>query len=161
MQIFLRFILLFMLLWIDRVLLSGWAWTGMLPDFPLILLMYWLPPFSRHRAVALGFIIGLLQDLAAPGVAGLNAISKSIGCYLAASLPKGRFPQARLWMPVALLVSGSVQLLLHTLYFQHVWAAGMLNPLLRYGFPRFLSTVVAGTVLAWFLDWLHERKTGE
>jgi len=156
-----RFLTLLMLLWADRVLFSGWAVAGWLPDFPLILLIFWLPRVSRAQGVWLGFAIGLLQDLALPGAMGLNALAKSLGAFAAASLPKGRFPKAVLWMPAALLISGGLQLAVHAVYFKQIWAAGAINPLLRYGLPRLVLTLLTGIAAAVVADRIQAWKSGD
>ena len=153
-----RLLLILLVGWLERVIWLHGASTGFMPDLLLILLVAWLPQLSRYEGVAWGFVCGLFQDMAAPGVAGLLALSKALGAFAAGWLPRGPFSNKAVWMALGLLTAGGVQTGVTLLFSRSHWAEGLLNATLRYGLPRLASTWVLGVVLAWVAGWVRTRR---
>ena len=144
-----RLVIVWLVIGLERVIWPRGAALGLGPDLTLLLLVAWLPSLSRTQAVAWGFVAGLLQDLAAPGVAGVMALSKSVGAFVAGSLPRGRYVHPAVGMVVGVLVVGAIQTGVTLLFHRASWAEGIVNGALRYGLPWLLATLVLGGTPRW------------
>ena len=147
------------LLVVQSVLVPIIGIRGIVPDLLLIYMVIWSSGRFRVQAVALGFWGGVAQDLATNSVLGLHALSKSLGCALAASW-KGRFSD-RHPLAIGFLLTGAslVQETLVCAMAARQGSAGFPVLMLRYGFPTVFATVVLGTGVAGAVYfWTKRRK---
>jgi rod shape-determining protein MreD len=132
---------------------------GIVPDLLLIYMVIWSSSRSRVQSVALGFWGGLAQDLTTNAVLGIHALSKSLGCALAASW-KGRISD-RHPLAIGMLLFGAslVQETLVCILTAQQGSAGFPILMLRYGLPTVFVTVVLGICMAGAIFlWTKGRK---
>ena len=61
----------------------GPVWTGWAPDWVSLVLVYWCLAVPLHIGVGVGWLVGLLLDLATFGLIGRFALTKALIAYLA------------------------------------------------------------------------------
>ncbi len=160
MQWIVKFLILFILIWIERLIPSHLSNTGFIPDLVLIALIAWLPRQTRAHGMVAGFVGGLLQDLSSPGLLGITALAKVLACAAAGSLPKGRFRHQTIWIILAIVVAGAVQQLVFTIVLRGYGASGALIPLLRYGLPQYFVTIFYAGLVGIFIDYRSGSGVG-
>jgi rod shape-determining protein MreD len=84
-------ILMFLLLQLvvaDRIAIGPVA-----PDFIILMVAYFALYRGTTRGAVFGFVIGFLQDLANPGLLGLNALTKSMLGFAVGKVGSKTFPE--------------------------------------------------------------------
>jgi rod shape-determining protein MreD len=151
------FILLILLI-IQNTLVRLISIEGISPDLILIFILYWSGQRSRLQGVIVGFIGGLLQDLAGADAVGVFALSKSIALYVACSFPWGRVERNILPMGVALFAASFAHYIVFFLFQLRNTAAGFPALLLRYGIPSMFYTTALGLLIYVFIEWLKRKQ---
>jgi rod shape-determining protein MreD len=117
---------------------------GIAPDLMLIFLVYWAHRHNRLQAVLIGFVAGLIQDLAGQEMAGLYALSKSVACYVAGSLTLNRYQSNPVFLAVVLLITTLSHHLIYTAVQSMHLSSDFFTSLLRYAVPSVFYTVLIG-----------------
>ena len=130
---------------------------GVMPDVLLIFLVYWVSQNGRFWGVVLGFLIGFMQDMSGDSVAGLFALSKSIACFIAASLTRNRYELNPNFMGFVLFVTTlSHHLVCAFIEYLNV-TSGFFPSVLRYSIPSTFYTVFIGTGVYYLMYWMQHH----
>ena len=92
---------------LESTLLEKIAIEGAKPDFLLVIVIFYALLYGAIPAAKLGFIYGLIEDLATGKFIGINTISKMITGYLV-GLGEGKLYSENLLVPVIGLFVGSI-----------------------------------------------------
>ncbi len=133
------------------------AVLGIFPDLPLLFVVLWCGTKERGKGVIMGFICGLLQDLASGGMVGIFAFSKSVAAFLTCSLPWNREEENVVVAGVILFCIGLVHHGFAFLFTAANSAAGFPVLFLRYGIPSVLYTAVLGMAVSGFIALVKMR----
>jgi rod shape-determining protein MreD len=130
---------------------------GVAPDVLLIFLVYWGCRNDRFNGIILGFLTGFMQDMAGDSVAGMFALSKSIACFIAASLTRNRYELNPNFLGFVLFVTTfSHHLVCAFVEYPNV-STGFFPSVLRYAIPSTFYTVLVGTGVYYLTNWAHRH----
>lgn len=129
---------------------------GVGPDFILLGVVFWSYGRTRVQSVMAGLLMGLFQDLAGIGLIGLNALSKSVTCYLLGAWTSDRAVEGLGLRTMTLFTAAVIHSMIVSLFVTGDANMGYWVCLLRYGFPQAVYTTLAGvlfslSVLVWKL----------
>ncbi|NQT27685.1 rod shape-determining protein MreD [candidate division KSB1 bacterium] len=157
LQVFKHILITLTVILMQPLLASLFEIRGIAFDLSLIWLSFLCLQYRRKSSIIWGFTLGLLMDLTGGGILGLHAFSLVIAGYVG-SLISGVPQQGKPFsirftlMLVLSLLNSIIPLLFRTIDAE----AGLGSLLLRYGFPNFLYTLIAGLILHAvhsILDW--------
>lgn len=92
---------------LESTILEKIAIAGVKPDLMLVIVIFYALLYGEIPAAKLGFIYGLLEDLATGKFIGINTISKMLTGYLV-GLGEGKLYSDNLMVPVIGLFIGSI-----------------------------------------------------
>lgn len=98
-------LLILLTLVVQTVLLPLVAYQGVTPDLLLIITVSAGLLFGREHGVGIGFFAGLLQDLAAGGIFGLNTLPKLLIGFAAGAVERKVFKEHILLPLAAMMVA--------------------------------------------------------
>ena len=128
------------------------------PDVLLAYMIIWCSHHDRSQGVVLGFCGGMIQDLVGGGTLGVYALSKSVACYVACSLPRSKYSHDFILVGIILFLAAFVHQLIHTLFASREAAAGFLSLFFRYGVLSMLYTTLFGVSAYGFIRVYRSRK---
>lgn len=150
-------VLLFGFLVLQTTLVPLIAVKQITPDLLLLFVVLRGVREGRTRVVILGFISGLLQDLAGTGPVGILALSRTVAVFAACSLPINRY-EKNLWMVGAVLLAASIiEQILYSGLVGGESALGMFGMVFRYGLPSAFYTFILGWIWAFAVSRLRNR----
>jgi rod shape-determining protein MreD len=131
---------------------------GIAPDVLLAYMIIWCMHHDRSQGVILGFCGGMLHDLMGGGTLGVYALSKSLACYAACSLPRSKYSHDFSLVGIMLFLAIFIHQLIHTLFVSREAAAGFLSLFFRYGVPSMLYTLLFGMSAYGLIQVIRSRK---
>jgi len=131
---------------------------GIAPDVLLAYMIIWCSYHDRSQGVVLGFCGGLFQDLVGGGTLGVYALSKSLACYVACSLPRSKYSHDFSLVGIMLFVAVFVHQFIYTLFASREAAAGFLSLFFRNGAPSMLYTLLFGMSTYGLIRIIQNRK---
>ncbi len=148
---------LIVLLVVQSIFVPYLSVRGAVPDVLLIFLVYWGCRNDRFNGIILGFLTGFMQDMSGDSVAGLFALSKSIACFVAASLTRNRYELNPNFLGFVLFVTTlSHHLVCAFMEYLNI-SAGFLPSVLRYVIPSTFYTVFIGVGVYYLTNWVHHH----
>jgi len=131
---------------------------GIAPDVLMAYMIIWCSYHDRSQGVVLGFCGGMLQDLVGGGTLGVFALSKSLACYVACSLPRSKYSHDFILVGIMLFFAVFVHQLIYTLFASREAAAGFLSLFFRNGLPSMLYTLLFGMSTYSLIRVVRNRK---
>ena len=148
---------LIILLVVQSIFVPYLSIRGAVPDVLLIFLVYWGCRHDRFNGIILGFLTGFMQDMSGDSVAGLFALSKSIACFVAASLTRNRYELNPNFLGFVLFVTTlSHHLVCAFVEYLNI-STGFLPSVLRYVIPSTFYTVFIGVGVYYLTNWMHQH----
>jgi rod shape-determining protein MreD len=142
---------------VQSIFVPHLAIQGVTPDVLLIFLVYWGCRINRFSSVVLGFLTGFMQDMSGDSVAGLFALSKSIACFIAASLTRNRYELNPNFLGFVLFIATlSHHLVCAFVEYMNV-SSGFFLSVLRYVIPSTFYTVFIGTGVYYLTNWMQHH----
>ena len=132
-------------------LMMGFAvFVGAILASPQVLQNNWV-------SIIYGFLTGFMQDMSGDSVAGAFALSKSIACFVAASLTRNRYELNPNFLGFVLFVTTlSHHLVCAFVEYLNV-SAGFFPSVLRYGIPSTFYTVLIGISVYYLTNLVHHH----
>ena len=131
---------------------------GVAPDVLLVYMIIWCSHHERSQGVVLGFCGGMIQDLVGGGTLGVYALSKSLACYVACSLPRSKYSHDFSLVGIMLFLAVFVHQLIYTLFASREAVAGFLSLFFRNGVPSMLYTLLFGMSAYGLIRVIQNRK---
>ena len=142
---------------VQSVFVPHLAILGVTPDVLLIFLVYWVCRHGRFGGVILGFFTGLVQDLTGHSVAGLFALSKSIACFIAASLTRNRYDLNPNFLGFVLFITTLSHHLVYAFVEYLNVSSGFFQAVFRYVIPSTFYTVFIGVGVYYLAHLVNHR----
>jgi rod shape-determining protein MreD len=128
---------------------------GIRPDLVLLLLIFLVVRRNAVAAVAIGFLLGFLQDLGNPDFLGLNALAGSLTAYAVSKVSTRMAQDHALFQGLLIFCGVLFHDLIYLPFFHRLDLAGIVVEFFRYSVPGALYTALLGypvLLLAWLLS---------